>query len=144
MAKQYVLGFYFSEDKKRVALIKKTKPDWQAGKLNGIGGKIEEGEAPHEAMIREFREETGHIHNEWRYFALMKNSNFDVFCYVAFGDLEALQTTTEEEVVTLWVDSLYRGEVLPNIKWLVAMALDSGFMPVTIDYMEHDKYVEKQ
>ena len=33
--------------------------EWQAGLLNGIGGKIEDGEAPIEALVREFAEETG-------------------------------------------------------------------------------------
>lgn len=42
--KKYVLGFMFStEDRgQKVALIKKLKPKWQAGLLNGIGGKIEQ------------------------------------------------------------------------------------------------------
>ena len=39
--KYYVLGFLFSPDCKRVALIIKNRPDWQAGFLNGIGGKID-------------------------------------------------------------------------------------------------------
>lgn len=58
---QYVLGIMFSEDEERVLAIWKNRPDWQAGKLNGIGGKIEDGETPIEAMRREFREETGFI-----------------------------------------------------------------------------------
>ena len=42
--KYYVAGFLFSYDLKRVALIQKTKPAWQAGRHNAVGGKIEEGE----------------------------------------------------------------------------------------------------
>jgi hypothetical protein len=55
---RYVLGFVFSEDSSRVLLVWKNRPAWQAGKLNGIGGKIEAGETPLQAMQREFREET--------------------------------------------------------------------------------------
>lgn len=40
-------------------LIEKTKPDWQNGLVNGLGGSIEDGESIHEAMVREFKEECG-------------------------------------------------------------------------------------
>lgn len=39
--------------------IVKKKPDWQKGRINFVGGKIEPGESPHEAARREFYEETG-------------------------------------------------------------------------------------
>lgn len=42
-----------------VLLIEKQRPEWQKGRLNGVGGKIEPGEADSSAMIREFAEETG-------------------------------------------------------------------------------------
>ncbi len=38
--KLYVVGFMFTEDEKQVVLIEKKRPEWQAGKLNGVGGKI--------------------------------------------------------------------------------------------------------
>ena len=44
--KEYVAGFLFSRDGSLLALILKNKPDWQKGKLNAIGGKIEDGETP--------------------------------------------------------------------------------------------------
>jgi len=37
----YCLGFAFYRSRRKVVLIRKTKPDWQRGKLNGVGGKIE-------------------------------------------------------------------------------------------------------
>ena len=55
----YVVGFLFNPDMTEVVLIKKNRPDWQKGLLNGVGGKIESGEDPITAMIREFKEETG-------------------------------------------------------------------------------------
>ena len=55
---RYVLGFVFSEACDRVLLMWKNRPAWQAGKLNGIGGKIEAGETAQHAMEREFTEET--------------------------------------------------------------------------------------
>lgn len=55
--KHYVVGFLFNE-KDEVLLLKKIKPAWQFNKWNGVGGNIEPGETPGEAMRREFIEET--------------------------------------------------------------------------------------
>jgi 8-oxo-dGTP pyrophosphatase MutT (NUDIX family) len=63
MIQEYVLGFVFNLDKTKVALMRKTKPEWQRGRLNGIGGKIELGETSITAMHREFKEETGQPSN---------------------------------------------------------------------------------
>ena len=59
---EYVVGFLFDEDARRyhktghgnVVLIEKNRPAWQAGRLNGVGGHIEIGETPDEAISREF------------------------------------------------------------------------------------------
>lgn len=56
---RYVVGLMFNDDMTKVCMIRKNRPDWQKGLLNGIGGKIDGRETPLEAMIREFREETG-------------------------------------------------------------------------------------
>lgn len=53
-----VVGFAFDDKLLNVALIKKKKPEWQKGYLNGVGGKVKDGEGYHEAMTREFEEET--------------------------------------------------------------------------------------
>ena len=46
---RYVVGFAFSADMSRVLLIRKNRPLWMAGKLNGIGGRAEHGEGLVEA-----------------------------------------------------------------------------------------------
>lgn len=57
--KTYVLGFCFNAALNKVVLIRKNRPQWQAGKLNGVGGHVEPWELPLGAMVREFREESG-------------------------------------------------------------------------------------
>lgn len=42
-----------------VAMVRKARPPWQAGKLNLPGGKLQDGETYHAALVREFQEETG-------------------------------------------------------------------------------------
>jgi 8-oxo-dGTP diphosphatase len=142
--KGYVLGFMFSEDRKHVVLIRKNKPAWQAGKLNGVGGKIEQDELPLAAMVREFQEETGARWEEWRHFASMTNSQFIVYCYVAFASGLYVESKTDEAIIKVSVDDLLTGHfnTINNIKWLVSMAMDNGFEPVTITYHEEDKYKE--
>ena len=126
----YVAGFMFSADKKHVALIKKGKPDWQKGKLNGIGGKIEEGEFAYEAMTREFKEETGveTDYDQWRHFLTMNGSGWQVMFFCAVGDLEELETQEEEPVVVIEVSSVTADrteDMIENLPWLIPLAIDS-------------------
>lgn len=44
---------------KNVLLVLKDKPAWQKGRLNLVGGKIEPGETPEQAAVRELKEESG-------------------------------------------------------------------------------------
>jgi len=74
---EYVLGFLFNEPADAVLLMKKLRPEWQAGFLNGIGGKVEPGEPPAGAMVRECEEETGLTGINWHYRAFMRGANDD-------------------------------------------------------------------
>lgn len=76
---RYVVGFLFADDE--VLLIKKNHPSWQFGKLNGLGGHIEENESPLDAMIREFEEESGGARIEhWNMFLLLKGGGLRDVC----------------------------------------------------------------
>ena len=46
--------------KDNVLLVLKDKPEWQKGKLNLPGGKVEDDESPLKAAVRELKEETGY------------------------------------------------------------------------------------
>lgn len=65
---RYVVGFCFNPSMTHVALIEKLKPEWQKGKLNGVGGKVEDGETAGHAMVREFYEEAGVCIADWLHF----------------------------------------------------------------------------
>lgn len=124
--RKYVVGFLFSEDRQWVALIRKTKPEWQAGKLNGIGGKIEWGESHFTAMGREFKEETGLGGVTWRHFAEMHNSEVSVYCFTGIaGGRPMLKRTTDEKPDWFIVDGVtQRTDLIPNLRWLIPLALD--------------------
>lgn len=55
----YVLILPIISSSKRTLLVEKLKPEWQKNKLNLVGGKIEVGETPSQAAIRELKEESG-------------------------------------------------------------------------------------
>ena len=130
---KYVLGFLYTSDFKGVWLILKTKPDWQKGLLNGIGGKIEDGETPMESMRREFREETGLDIIDWREFCIITdNKNFEMYCFCAFSELTPT-TITEEEVVYSDIFPLPKN-IIVNLNWLVPMGLHSRGFHVKVIY----------
>jgi 8-oxo-dGTP pyrophosphatase MutT (NUDIX family) len=135
MAKEiaYVVGFMFSEDNLRVALIRKTKPPWQVGKLNGIGGKINPGEWMFEAMVREFHEETGSktTVDQWAYYLSMNGINddglpFRVECFATLGDVSSLRTMEGEKIEVVYTRTIHplRDDMIENLPWLIALALD--------------------
>lgn len=115
----------FSEDGSRVALIRKIKPDWQAGKLNAIGGKIEGDEPPHEAMSREFFEEAGVLHFDWEHMVCLYNEHFECHFFRAFSDIVFDVETMEEEVVAVYnVADIEFERTMPNLDWLIPLCLD--------------------
>lgn len=126
----YVLGFCFTPDFEHVVLIKKAKPEWQAGLLNGLGGHVEASDhSEGAAMRREFREESGLDIRDWTMFARMKGTvGFNVACFWATSSRDYLQSPVweEEEPVNLWyLNALlhnYKKLMLPNLPWLMAMA----------------------
>ena len=62
---QYVVGLIFDESFENILLIRKNRPDWQKGRLNGVGGKVEDQETSYEAMVRECEEECGLLLYNW-------------------------------------------------------------------------------
>lgn len=120
----YVCGFMFSTDGKSVALVRKKRPAWQEGKLNGIGGHIEPDEIPGAAMTREFEEETGYKTSitQWWPFAVLSGANWKVHFFSTQGALERLKTTTDEEIVVVPVSEVTVKNAIPNLTWLIPMA----------------------
>ena len=119
---QYVLGFLFSPELSLVALIRKQRPEWQRGKLNGIGGKIESGEKPADAMRREFHEETGVDFLGWNHFTTMCGPDWIVFVFCgADKSVLAVDSITDEEV-TFKSPLCFNEGCAHNVNWLISMA----------------------
>jgi 8-oxo-dGTP diphosphatase len=126
----YVLGFAFSHSMRSVVLILKKKPAWQAGKLNGVGGKVEASESPRSAMAREFQEETGVVTkpDDWLLFEVMQFQNGAiVYSYAAqMPEGTVAQTMEEEEVdaypVTEFGELGFELPIISNLQWLIPKA----------------------
>ncbi|MCI0697930.1 NUDIX domain-containing protein [candidate division KSB1 bacterium] len=136
--KRYVLGFAFyydAEFKPRVVLIRKNKPAFQAGKLNGVGGAIEPGETAADAMAREYLEEAGIFtdKDEWNAFAVMNFPGAEVICFRAFDQaFEVSSTYTDEVIEHHVVKELPHEGIMTNCRWLIPMAFDTEHREVRI------------
>jgi 8-oxo-dGTP diphosphatase len=116
--RKFVVGFLF-DGRGNVALIEKNRPDWQKGRLNGVGGQMEKRESPLKAMVREFYEEAGDK-IEWRQFCIVKGDGYRLYCFTS-SVKTAISTKTDEKVGWYPVDNL-PSNVLPNSLWLIPMA----------------------
>lgn len=124
--KRYVVGFLF-DGAGNVVLIQKNRPQWQAGLLNGPGGKIEDGEFPAEAMRREFKEETGVdiAVDRWRLFATLRGEGVEVWCFTCVRNAN-LQQLTDERVGWYNAFICFDPSVVQSLHWLIPMAMDPG------------------
>jgi 8-oxo-dGTP diphosphatase len=133
----YVCGFYFDSTFEQVVLIWKNKPSWQKGKLNGVGGKIEKGEPPLNAMRREFHEEAGILHNEWVDLIILTGTDWRVYFFCAIGkvnEFEYAETKEDEEVAKIEINRLLANEYahIQNLEWLVPMAIQRLQFPLEL------------
>ena len=133
---RYVVGFMFDPTLSKVVLIRKLRPKFQHDLLNGVGGKVEDGEAADTAMSREFFEETGVQTTSWTEFLHLVTPDADLTFFRAIGNVHAVTTTTDEEVKVYDVlDVMDRCDTLPNIRWIIQMAR-------TFHFGEHAKRFE--
>ena len=154
--KNYTLGFMFSENKQEVLLIQKDRLEWQAGKLNGIGGKQEPNDSTSlDTQIREFKEETGIDTkiSDWELFCIIygtetKNktgtkigSTYRIYCYKAFNNSLYDARVVETEIPMVLdlfnperEDHIKYFPILPNVNWLIPMALTTVNQVLQIKY----------
>ena len=134
-APAYVIGFLFAPRYERVVLIEKRKPAWQAGLLNGVGGKIEPGETPEEAIARECAEECGvalpaHgwslIATELAAGGIGDGRRPTLYFLKVMSARAGTAHTCEAEKILLVEPHYLPRNVIPNVRWLVPLALDPG------------------
>jgi 8-oxo-dGTP diphosphatase len=123
---EYVLGFMFNETADQVLLIRKATPDWQAGRLDGIRGKVADSETPLDAMVREFLEQTGILVEEWEPTIILRGQDAIGYCFRDFSKDTVLHravanTITNSERCEIAAARFLPSSVLPNLYWLVSL-----------------------
>jgi 8-oxo-dGTP diphosphatase len=116
-----------------VALIRKNRPEWQAGLLNGIGGKVNDGEGWNDAMTREFFEETDVVIKDWKDYCELIGPDFQVLVYKAEGEME-LTSKTDEHVQWYRLSYLSEENMIENLTWLIPMALSKEYASAVVNY----------
>lgn len=120
----YVLALLFTPDRGRVVLMHRTRPAWQAGRMNALGGKLLPGETAADAARREVREEAGVDVDGWEEFLVWDDPVYRMHAVRAFDPLAATARTAEDqEVVLVPVEPLPPG-LIDNLRWLIPLALD--------------------
>lgn len=126
--KHYVVGLAFNAAADQLVVIRKNRPNWQAGKLNGPGGLIEPGETPLQAIQREFREETGVdiSASSWTHFATLQDGLAIIDIFSCFNDLSLGATTRTDEPVLLLPlsDPRLQREGVPDLPVMLTHALN--------------------
>ena len=115
---------------KRCLLIKKNRPDWQKGYYNGVGGKVEpKDKDTHHTMIREFKEETNIYLSHWEPFLTFEYEDMSIVhfykSFVLDITLNSVKRMTDESLWIIRVKDLSNIKVIPNLKWVIPMALDT-------------------
>ena len=133
MIREYVVGFVFDQARERVLLIEKRRPKWQAGCLNGLGGKIEfDDPSPEAAMAREFQEEAGcrTLPAMWDRVLLLRDPEIRLYVMALASDaaFTNARATTDEALVRVRVDRLPHN-IIANMRFTVPLAAYPRVIP---------------
>jgi 8-oxo-dGTP diphosphatase len=120
----YVLALLFTPERDRVVLMAKTRPAWQAGRVNALGGKLLAGESPRAAARREVHEEAGVDVVAWEEFLVWDDPQYRMHALRAFDDAARSARTAEDQPVFLADPAALPATVIENLRWLVPLALD--------------------
>lgn len=137
-----VCGLAFNADASQILLVQKTHPEWQKGRLNGIGGHVNEGETEIAAMVREFHEECGirtavhqwdslfTLYGDRRRRAPEEQVNWSVLFFrtcLPNSIFRTYRSTGAERVlnysVTMVLNEI-QPYVMPNLHWIIPFAKD--------------------
>lgn len=120
----YVLALLFTADAREVVLVRKTRPAWQEGRVNALGGKMHPHEAVSDAARREVREEAGIDVGGWEEFLVWHDPEYRLRAVRAFDDAaRRARTAEDQEVFLARVDAL-PPNVIDNLRWIIPLALD--------------------
>jgi 8-oxo-dGTP diphosphatase len=129
----YVLALLFTADARQVVLVRKSRPAWQAGRVNALGGKLHQDEGVTDAARREVREEAGIEVDGWEEFLVWHDAEYRLRAVRAFDDVARLARTAEDQDVFLARVDALPPNVIDNLRWIIPLALDRDVaVPVAV------------
>ena len=132
-ALEYVLALLFTTDAREVVLVRKTRPAWQAGRVNALGGKVHRGEGILEAARREVCEEAGVDVGRWEEFLVWHDAEYRLRAVRAFDDAARLARTAEDQEVFLAAVDALPPNIIDNLRWMIPLALDGDVaVPIAV------------
>jgi hypothetical protein len=113
---RYVVGVVFDEKMQYVLLIRKKRPAFMDGKLNVVGGHIEE--------------ESDVYGVEWHEFLRLKRPNKEMIGFWAVGNIWGALGRTDEEPQIHNIASIpvlyMEGKMVMDTAWLIMMAHEAA------------------
>ena len=121
--REYVLILCHYAD--QILVVVKDKPDWMAGRVNLIGGKIEPNETATDAVIRECMEEVGYEPKHVQIVGEVKDDDYIIYCGVIEEKYFVPKPRPEETEQFFWVrlEDLVHYNIMPNLKVIVPLML---------------------
>lgn len=140
MTKNYVIICACRQgDRNSIILVKKNAPDWQIGKLNLPGGKLEDGESFGDAAHRELKEETGYEAIKMKLMGFIhdggdptkdfrEHEGSEIACFRATiskdaGDISPRPEETEQVAWHRWNKVYTSRRLIPNLRVIVPLML---------------------
>ncbi|HEV2179460.1 MAG TPA: NUDIX domain-containing protein [Gemmatimonadaceae bacterium] len=131
---QYVLALLFTADRRHVVLMEKTRPAWQQGRVNALGGKLRAGERAEDAARREVREEAGVDVATWEAVLVWRDAQYIMHVVRACDDAALRAHTAEDQRVFRAPVNELPPNVIDNLRWLVPLALDRDVaLPIEVE-----------
>lgn len=139
----HVVGLAFCPHLREVVLVEKRHPRWGTSHLAGPGGKVGGGETLVRAMVRVFAKETGILtcEGEWSRFAIIEDGEGKLlhFFYLVFvGCMPSSIIAPGEDMLVTSVAPCSRW--VPNLRWLVPMALNCARGEGGVEYFQISEY----
>jgi 8-oxo-dGTP diphosphatase len=114
----------FAGNHEHILLIEKQKPEWQKGKYNLVGGKVEPGEDPVDAAQREFTEETGFKSpvTSVEFMGVVTGNWGSIYCFnKAVSDFIPKNEEIEKVFWTNWKKIKDDERLMPNLRVIIPL-----------------------
>lgn len=108
----------------------KHRPKWQAGRINLVGGHVEEDETPEDAAEREFFEETGFYGHDYKKLGEITGKSFVVHCFKCIIDvcgpapIHPREGETEQPYWTSFYSIKDNPRLMPNLQVIIPLMLN--------------------